>query len=496
MPEVLTYSLQAFAPELVVLITAVFVLLVDLFSNSDSHRKVVSMTMIGVGVAMVTSFINTVPEVKVIHENLDRVMAHDELSALLKAGLCLLTLLALTLSFGSFQEEAQHSGEYYSLILFSLLGGLVVISAQEFLTFFVAFELLSIPLYVLVAFRRYHPPSAEAGLKYFLNGAVSSAVLLFGISWVFGSTGTTQFNLLLTRLEPGNLNPFLAGSVLILAALAFKISAAPFHMWSPDVYQGSPLPVAAFLSTAPKLAMMGFAIRLINLNLSGDVPGSLSFQRDIMMVLAALACISVLVGNLVALVQSNVRRLVAFSGVAQIGYLLTGLMAATATINEPRNLALGAVVFYTLIYTVTNVALWAIILLIEQRTNDETTDAFTGLAKTSPQLAFALFIALLSLAGVPPLAGFIGKVYLFRAAMGVFPMAVAIGIFGSVLSLYYYFGILKKAYFLEPDHPDPVPLDNSTAIFLAICLGGTTVAGLWPACFEFCVEVVTRSFSL
>ena len=387
------HSLQAFAPELLVLVTAIVILLTDLFAG-DSHRKVVSFAMIGVGLAMVTSFINTVSQVRTVHENLDRVMATDELSALLKAGLCLLTLLAITLGFGSFKEEIQHSGEYYSLILFSLLGGLVVISAQEFLTFFIAFELLSIPLYVLVAFRRYHAPSAEAGLKYFLNGAVSSAVLLFGISWVFGSTGTTQFALMLPRLDAGNLNPFLAGMVLILAALAFKVSAAPFHMWSPDVYQGSPLPVAAFLSTAPKLAMFGFAIRLLNLNLSGDVAGAVSFQRDVMMVLAALACISILVGNLVALVQSNVRRLIAFSGVAQIGYLLTGLMAAAATIEEPRNLALGAVVFYILIYTITNVALWAIVLLVEDRSKDETVNAFTGLSKTSPALAFCLFIAL------------------------------------------------------------------------------------------------------
>lgn len=423
---------------------------------------------------------------------IDRVLEFDPLSTGFSCLALFLACLAIGISQNSFDEEQSHSGEYYALLLTATLGAILVAHAEELLTFFLAFELLSIPLYILVGFRRYNRKSAEAGLKYFLSGALSSAVFLFGASWVFGSSGSTLYKDLLNGFEHGHQQPIVFGLLLIVAAFAFKISAAPFHMWAPDTYEGSPIPIAAFLSSVPKVVMFGAFTRLFGT--ASDHLGS-----ELMLLLAALAILSIVIGNVVAITQSELTRLAAYSGVAQIGYLLIGLSAFVglegAGRHDQSHEALGSLLFYLVVYTITNMAFWVILLTVSKARGSTQLDAFNGLSKSSPYLAFTLMIAAFSLSGVPPLAGFIGKVFLFRAGFQSQPLMAFFGVLGSVISLYYYFNILRRCYFLSPaDYDEPIELPVTNHILLGLLLLLTFTGGLLPFASESCFYVAERMF--
>ena len=417
------------------------------------------------------------------------VLAFDTMSAIFTALIVFVAFLCVGISWGSFEEEQAHSGEYYSLLMASTLGAILVAHAKELITFFIAFELLSIPLYVLVGFRRYHRRSAEAGLKYFLSGALSSAIFLFGASWIYGGSGSSNYDAIVAGLALHN-QPVTLGLLMVMAAFAFKLSAAPFHMWAPDTYEGAPIPVAAFLSSVPKIAMLGAAIRLF-----GSTSSVLVYE--VMILLGALSVLSVVIGNLVAITQKEVSRMAAYSGVAQIGYLLIGLStlmgALGASRGELAGEALGALLYYLTVYVVTNIAFWLILLTVRKARGSTALDAFDGLAQSSPTLALALLITLFSLAGVPPLAGFVGKVYLFRAAFYLQPLLAIVGVLGSVLSLVYYFGVLRRCYFLEaPAGATPIVLSKSSQGLLWLLLALTTVGGLYPGFAQVCLRVAER----
>lgn len=420
---------------------------------------------------------------------LDVALAFDSMSGLFSGLAVFLAFVAVGLSWGSFQEEQQSAGEYYTLLVAATLGAVLVVHAKELLTFFIAFELLSIPLYMLTGFRRYHRKSAEAGLKYFLSGALSSALFLFGASWVYGATGSTLY----ADLPMGmvvHVQPLVMGLLMILAAFAFKLSAAPFHMWAPDTYEGAPIPVAAFLSVVPKAAMFAAALRLFG------VMAPL-MEIEFMMVISALSVLSIMVGNLVAITQREVTRMAAYSGIAQVGYLLIGLAAVMGSAGPgERELAvtsMGALLFYLLVYTVTNMAFWLIVLTVGKARGRTDLDAFDGLSESCPFLAFALLICAMSLAGVPPLAGFVGKLYLFRAAAYVQPVMAIFGVVGSVLSLVYYFGILRRCYFLKPPaDAAPFRLAGSTKGLLTALLLLAAVGGMVPQIAEICMQVALR----
>lgn len=418
----------------------------------------------------------------------DPVLSFDTLSIVFSGLAVFLAFLAVGISWGSFQEESQSAGEYYTLMLAATLGAVLVTHAKELLTFFIAFELLSIPLYMLAGFRRYHRKSAEAGLKYFLSGALSTAIFLFGASWIYGATGSTSYSSLARGMEAHS-QPLALGLLMVLAAFAFKMSAAPFHMWAPDTYEGAPIPVAAFLSSVPKAVMFAATLRLL---------GSLGVMHvELMMALSALAVLSIAIGNLVALTQRELTRLAAYSGVAQIGYLLIGLSCVVLGLDSDKiGIAvdsLGALLFYLLVYTVTNLAFWLILLTVSRARGSTQIDAFDGLAQSSPPLAFALLVCLMSLAGAPPLAGFVGKLYLFRAALYAQPLMAVIGVIGSVLSLVYYFGILRRCYFLEPPaEARPINLTWTTRGLLAALLALTLLGGLVPTVAETCLQVAER----
>lgn len=389
----------------------------------------------------------------------------------------LLSFLAIGISKDSFREENEHSGEYYTLLLAATLGGVLVAHARELLTFFVAFELLSIPLYVLAGFKRYHRKSSEAGLKYFLSGALSSALFLFGASWIIGASGSTQFSAIADGVTQGHGQPIVLGVLLVLVAFGFKMSLAPFHMWAPDTYEGAPIPVAAFISTVPKVAMVAVTVRLM-LSLTSVL------NHDMMVVIGALSILSILIGNLVALNQVELTRMAAFSGIAQMGYVFIGVAGLAGLDGAGRydlsQEALGSLFFYLAVYTVTNMAFWLILLTVAKLRGGTTLTHFEGLSKQNPFLAFALMITLFSLAGVPPLAGFVGKVYLFRSAFYTLPLMALVGMLGSVTSLYYYFNILRRCYFSEPPTDEPLEVLGSTKVLLALLLSVPALGGLIP----------------
>lgn len=484
----------ALIPFLILLLGLALILVTDLIKPMPvKSYRLALFTLVG---ALLTEFLTLMETIlqpaarMAVWAPIDRVLECDMLALSFSCLALLLAFLAVGVSWDSFSEEQSRPGEYYGLMITATLGAVLVAHADELLTFFLAFELLSIPLYILAGFRRYHRKSAEAGLKYFLSGALSSAIFLFGASWVFGAAGTTVYSDLLNGFQEGHEQPFIFGMIMILSAFAFKISAAPFHMWAPDTYEGSPIPVATFLSSVPKAAMIGATCRLLL-----AITDKLS--DEFMLIFAALAILSVVMGNLVAITQTEITRMAAYSGVAQIGYLLIGVAALVGLEGAGRHKltqeTLGSILFYLLIYTITNVAFWIILLTVSKSRKSTQLDAFNGLGQSSPFLAFALMIAAFSLAGVPPLAGFIGKLYLFRAAFYSQPLMAAFGVLGSVISLYYYFNILRRCYFLKPqEHDEPIEMTAATKALLSLLLLFTVLGGLFPQLSKVCFFTAER----
>ncbi len=449
------------------------------------------LAVLACGVSTAGSIIAALQPTPEVYPPLARVLALDPMGHVF-AGLATgLALLAVGIAQDSFREEQTSSGEFYTLLLAATLGAVLVAHTQDILLLFIAFEMLSIPLYMVAGFRRYKRASAEAGLKYFLSGAVASAFFLFGASWIFGATGSTAYADIPSALLL-HAQPLLFALLMILAAFAFKLSAAPFHMWAPDTYQGAPVPVATFISTVPKAAMVGATLRLLFV-------AAPPFALEITIVLSALAVLSIIIGNAVALTQTDLPRLLAYSGVAQIGYLLIGLSVLTSTMySADYSLAveaLGAVIFYLLVYTVTNVALWTVVLMVSKSKGSTEFSAFDGLSQTSPGMALALLFGTLSLAGLPPLAGFVGKVALFRVALTVQPLLAILGVLGSVVSLYYYFQILKRCYINPPsENAHPVLLSPSYRALLTIMLALSVVGGLYPGVANAALSLSERIF--
>ncbi|MEI7670064.1 MAG: NADH-quinone oxidoreductase subunit NuoN, partial [Pseudomonadota bacterium] len=364
----------------------------------------------------------------------------DNFSQTIKMILIIATALTLIISDAWLIKGNNQKFEYVVLVLFSLLGMLLMVSANDMLSLYVSLELASLPLYVLASFSRDSLKSTEAGVKYFVLGAIASGMILFGISLIYGFAGTTNFTAL-RHLFDGSFvasKGILLGLVLIITGLSFKISAAPFHMWTPDVYEGAPTPVTAFFSVAPKIAALALFIRVII-----EPFGSLIHSWQPVLILISI--LSMLIGAFGALTQTNIKRLLAYSSIGHIGYALMGI--ATGTVE-----GISAVVMYFALYTFITIGAFACILLIERDGEYlEKIEDFSGLARTNPAVAFCLAGFMLSMAGIPPLAGFFGKMYFFSAALhsGLFALAV-IGVLSSVVACFYYLKIIKVMYFDEP----------------------------------------------
>ena len=362
-----------------------------------------------------------------------------------------IALAFFTVLLTTSEKSLRHPGEYLALVLFATVGLMLLVGSEELLMIFIGLELLGLSLYVMTAFDKTDVRSAEAGLKYFLFGSTSSAFTLFGISLIYGMSGTTSLAAVSQKLATVSIQPLLAvGIVMTLIGFAFKIAAAPFHLWAPDAYQGAPVPSSAFIASASKVASFVVLGKIV---LVGFAPfhGSAAWHAMVAgwsPVLAALAALSILLGNLVALAQSNVRRLLAYSAVAHAGYTLIGLVSGDRT-------GFSAALFYATIYAITLVGAFGVVAMVRRETGGDDFSNFAGLASRSPLLAGCMSVFMLSLAGIPPLAGFFGKFYLFSAALRAganhgLLWLVAVALLGSFISLYYYLMVLKAIFVDEP----------------------------------------------
>jgi NADH-quinone oxidoreductase subunit N len=362
------------------------------------------------------------------------------------------------------------------LILLSMVGMMFLACAGELLTLYVSLELATIPLFVLAAFRKDELKSSEAGLKYLILGAVSSALLLYGISLIYGLTGTTHLSevksaLIVRLLSGGDISAALVlGFVFMIAGLGFKLALVPFHMWVPDVYEGAPTPITAFLSVASKAAGIAAFVRVF-------FHSFLLFKVDWVLLMAVLAALAMIIGNVIALLQGNIKRMLAYSSIAQIGYILLGVVAASSR-------GAASVFFYTLVYLFANMGAFIVAIAFSNQTGSDEIADYAGLSRRSPALAAMMAVFMLSLIGIPPLAGFVGKYYLFSAAIeqGLIWLVI-VAVLTSVVSLYYYIGVVRQMYFRTSADESPVKSGGMLKIALLISVIGVLLFGVYPNIF-------------
>jgi len=382
----------------------------------------------------------------------------------------LLTLAVVAAGSAAEERKMRFAGEYYALMIFSTMGLMLMASSGGLLALFLGLELSTICLFVLVGFSKRERRSAEASLKMFVLGAVASAVVLYGASILYGVLGSTQFDAMAAALRgtpTGFAWAFWVGLAFVVGGLAFKIAAVPFHLWAPDVYEGAPSTVSAYLSTASKAGGFAALLRFLLIALST------ASDRWIPLIVA-LAALSMIVGNLVAIVQTNLKRLLAYSGIAQAGYVLVAVAAAS-------DMGLGAAWMYLFLYAFTNVGGFLAAQALADATGSDQITALRGLHRRSPPMAFALLIILFSLGGIPPLAGFVGKVYLFAAGWegGQYAL-VLLGALTSVISLYYYLMVALQVYIRDPEDERRLPVARPLGLAMAVCVIGTLAIGVYP----------------
>jgi NADH-quinone oxidoreductase subunit N len=405
----------------------------------------------------------------------------DPFAIFFKIFVLLTTVLVFLASIHYLKKVPAFKGEYYFLILLSALGMMLMASANDLLSLFITVEFSTFNFYVLVAYLRDDLKSSEAGLKFFILGVFAAGILAYGISLVYGETGTLIFPEI-ARMRPPLTPGLMIGFLLIIIALGFKVGAVPFHVWVPDIYEGAPTPITAMLSIAPKGAAFAIILRVLFSTL-GD------FKADWVWLVTALSILSMTYGNIVAISQTNIKRLLAYSGIAQIGNLLIGVAAGS-------KMGGNSLLFYLLTYLFANVGAFTVVIIFSNLTNSDEIEDYSGLSRRSPFLAFAMLVFLLSLAGVPPLAGFIGKLYLFSAAMreGLITL-VAIGAINIVISLYYYLVVIKKIYIHPAKDPSPIPLPLPLKAVVMFTIAGVLILGIYPGPVMDWTATATELFS-
>jgi NADH-quinone oxidoreductase subunit N len=459
-------------PEILILILGILILVVEPFWKEEQRRNVGWLTAGGLFAAMIVSLLFGQPGEPTA--TLGGMVRFDWLGFFFKM-LFMFAGAATALLFMD-NEKIGHRGEAYLLLLASLLGMDLMASSADLIMLYLAIETTSIPLYILSGFMLADNKSTEAGFKYLLFGALASTIMLYGFSLVFGFTGTTSLYQLADLLQAGNLPVLNAFGVLalILVGLGFKVSIVPFHFWAPDVYEGSPTPVAGFLSTASKAAGFAVLVRLFFVAFP-------NMAESWTLVLAILSGITMTVGNLLALQQTNIKRLLAYSSIAHAGYVMIGVVAFSKSLAI-RELGAASVVFYLAAYIATNLLAFGIVMAFARVTGLEEIKDFSGLSRRSPWLALMMLTAFLSLAGMPPFGGFVAKVFVFTAGVQAgYVWLVIVGIINSIIGVYYYLNVLKVVYLYRMPNEDeenhPVPLTRPYVIALAVLAIGVILIG-------------------
>ena len=474
-------SLPVIAPELGLTIMAVVILGLDLYLPESKRRNLAIVTGVGLlaTAALYLLFWYPTPTAPDASQGFafgaqeglywGGMVRHDTLAQIFKV--MVLIAGALTAFMSIDVAGVGRKGEFYLIVIVSTLGACLMAGAADLIMVLLALETTTIPLYVLAAFKRDDRRSSESGMKYFLFGSFASAILLYGLSLLYGFTGQTSIYAIADYLgsEAFSVNavPVLGAMTLIVVGFGFKISAAPFHFWTPDVYEGAPTPVTAFLSVASKAGSFALLVRFFLAVFPGTlVINGQEIQAFWVQLAAALAVISMTLGNVIALAQRNIKRLLAYSSIAQAGYTLIGVAALQAN----SELSIGAITFYLLMYTFTNLLAFAVVVIFSEATGSETIGDMAGLSRRNPMMALVMTIALLSLGGVPPAAGFFGKLFLFQAAVEADLVWLAlVGVLNSIVALYYYLVVVKVMYVdHSADEDKPIPVSRPYAWVLAV----------------------------
>lgn len=478
-------GLSMLTPELALAAAAVLLLVYGAFRGARATGGITLLSIVALGFSAYLLFpLDIAPE-----WGMNNLIVSDSFSQFIKLVILVSSALVLGMSFDWLAVEEHKKFEFPVLVLLSTLGMLIMVSANDLLTLYLGLELSSLALYVLAAYDRDNRVSAEAGLKYFVLGALASGLMLFGSSLVYGYTGTTNFTTMTSLLvSTGEEQTAVAygavvGMVLLVIGFSFKISAVPFHMWTPDVYQGAPTPVTMLFATAPKLAAMAVFIRLLMQPFADLLP-------DWQNILQIVSIASMAVGAFGALTQTNIKRLLAYGSIGHIGYTLIGVAAGTPE-------GIKAVLIYLTLYAFMSVGTFGFVLFMRRAGMQvESLDDLKGLSKTHQRAAFFMLIMMFSMAGIPPFAGFYGKMFVFMSAMQaeLYTLAV-IGVLTSVVAAYYYLKIIKLMYFDEPTQGLERHVPFVSRVTLLICALVTALFFLYPSVLLDAAEVAAGAFA-
>ena len=475
-------DLIAAAPEMTLLGLICVVLIADLFIDDENRIVTFWLSIASLAVTAMVLY-STAPEARTVI--FDGSYVSDALSQVLKLGAVLFVAAAFFYARDYLRVNDLHKGEYYLLGLFGLLGMMIMISANSLLTMYLGLETLALSMYALVAIDRNNVTAAESAMKYFVLGAIASGCLLYGISWVYGVTGSLQFDEIAAALstDPSLNNlPLWFGLTFLIVGIAFKFGAVPFHMWLPDVYQGARSPITLYLATAPKLAALALILRVL-------VDGLGGLHETWSSMIMVVAVLSLLVGNIVAIAQTNIKRMLGYSTIAHVGFILIAIFCGTEKGN-------AAALFYTLTYIVAAAGAFGIIILLSRRGYDaENLSDFKGLNARSPWFALMMMFLMFSMAGVPPFIGFFGKLNVIDAVLSSgYPGLAVLMVLASVVGAYYYLRVIWYMYFEQAEDQAVLQASNDTRLVLsmngvAVLALGIVPGWLWSLCTQIALSL-------
>jgi NADH-quinone oxidoreductase subunit N len=486
-------TLLLLLPEITLIGTALILILIDAFAKKQDTELIGKLALFGVVVALATTFSFTVDTSWDAGHHFGKLYALDPLALFFKRFFLVTLFLVLAMSFSQAKKLRLGANESFILPLFTATGMMILASAVDFMVIFVGLELVTISFYILVALRRHDPRSLEAGVKYLIMGALSTGFLVYGIAFVFGMTGSTSLAgvtghlILFQNIEPG----LLLAVVLLLTGIGFKLASVPFHIWAPDVYQGAPTPVTAFLSVGSKAA--GIIILLRVFFFSGF---AFSYMATYVAgILAVMAALSVLLGNFAALPQRNLKRLLGYSSIGHAGFLLMGLSCLAShdgMVYSVTDRGVQACLIYLVVYLLSTLLAFYIISQHEDEIGGVDFKAYAGLAQRSPLLAFGMLVSFVSLAGIPPLAGFLGKLGIFAAVWEVKNYGLLIvAVISAVAGLYYYLGVVRSMYWSQPDSDGPaIRLGGGSKLIISVLCALIIILGVWHKPLEAVVAPV------
>ena len=463
-------------PEVTVLCTALALLLWAAITRGDRRWTSVGLALIGNGLAALFMFMRAPADDAAVQIFAGQLVV-DGYSTFFRT--LFLILASLAIVFGAQRFSTAPLTDFAALLQFSLLGMMLLVGAADWATAFIAIETMAIPVYVLVGLTRFRRESLEAAMKYFALGAFASAILVYGIAWTYGLTGTTSLAETAARIADHGEAPWTLFALgLILVAMGFKVAAVPFHAWTPDAYQGAPTPAAAFISVGPKVAAMALLARIVTLAFE-------PLAANIAIALAVIAAATMILGNLAAIAQNDVKRLLGYSSIAHTGYMLVGLAAVSQTEGGATFIGIPSVLFYGFVYAFMTFGAFAVAYVVETQTGSNDISAFRGLAQRAPLPAVAMAVFMLSLTGVPPLSGFLGKLYILQSAVDAeFGWLAVVLVITSVVSAFYYLRVVVMMFMQDADEAAPaaagevpasaIVADTHSAVIAAVA--GATVA--------------------